>query len=107
MSALHVSVLPRHIEDGEVCNPRYCPVALALTERLDEFSTDRPDLSVYGHYATIDGVRISLPEAVDIFVDDFDANEDVRPFDFEVFIPEEVLDAITARAAALELATAR
>ena len=78
-----ITVMQRHIDEGErLCDER-CPIALALAG----MNYEHPRVGVYSAgYFSGDGSwrRVSLPVEAGQFVLDFDAREPVEPFRFQL-----------------------
>lgn len=78
-----VQVTEDHIDQGDygICDS--CPIALALKEMgyADVWVDDRW-ISLDGR----DGKRYPIPRAVDLFIDDFDREREVKPFEFELIL---------------------
>lgn len=80
-----------HINKGIKISPSLCPLALCFRENYPHHSY----IKVFGEYAYIgkdvmnSGGRIELPKECTDFADDFDNNRIVKPFEFEVEIPND------------------
>ena len=77
-----ISVTSKEIERGVKGSPRYCPVALAFRNKGWGVYT------VAGEYAKIyvdDNLgMVELPSDAQWFINDFDADKPVEPFEFEL-----------------------
>lgn len=82
-----INVTQEDIDRGERGQCRTCPIAKAVIRELDE-----TDVYVIGPYLVI-GIHgptrltIDLPDAVTRFVEDFDSEDSVAPFSFELEVP--------------------
>jgi hypothetical protein len=103
--ARKIKVMKKHIDDGDPGSFDSCPIALALIEAYEEAGYDDVHVSVGEHNISVDlardedkttpkGVSISrhenvqfdfdLPKKAQKFIDDFDDNNKVKPFDLTV-----------------------
>lgn len=91
-----INVTREHIKEGErgVCN--HCPVALAI----ESVCAPRTSVSVSNRAVVLIGaaatIRKTLPYEVQDFIKDFDTFEKVRPFSFDLDIPDELLAEVKA-----------
>ena len=81
---MKIQVTKEHINQGVARQWTSCPVALAIRSHI-------PGLVSVGPYnAYLVGLApIGLPTTVIQFIDDFDMNRLVEPFEFELAVPEE------------------
>ena len=76
---LKVRIEVSHLERGQRAQPESCPIALAIREQhglvasVDKTYVDLLDDTVY-----------MLPEEASHFVESFDKNEEVKPFEFDM-----------------------
>lgn len=94
MGNVHVSIAvrKRHISAGVGATPTACPIALALNEQLGAgaASVGARKFRFFCKDGSITN-EFDLPESVQSFISKFDNGEDVRPFEFRVQVPAEVL----------------
>jgi hypothetical protein len=77
MTTVHVT--QKHIDNGEQCDGRECPIALAARDAFPDIH-----ISVSHHYIFVDGKSQLLPVNVSRFIKTFDGGGMVKPFSFEV-----------------------
>lgn len=77
---MRISVTEDHIKKGRKREPRFCPVAIAVRERLklSEYQVD------VGNRIWIKDFPVEIPHAVNRFVSDFDNGRPVEPFEFDL-----------------------
>lgn len=74
-----IAVTQEHINAGQRCMPKSCPVALAIAALGFE------DVSVGGMYISLKGrALLCVPSRVSNFIDAFDNHGEVEPFEFEL-----------------------
>ncbi len=81
-----IKVSDKHIKDGMKGKANYCPIALALREVVN---TD--NVSVDGSEIVIDKEFLPTPGVAESFIGQFDGNKPVKPFSFELNVPERYL----------------
>lgn len=92
MKIVNFSLTQDHINGGKPRNPDSCPVALCIKEKFEEKNVRIGLDENMGANCFINLTPVSLPYIVQKFVDNFDANKPVRPFNFSVKIPDSLLD---------------
>lgn len=91
MKTIQVAVSQRHIDEGQVCNCDYCPVALGLVESIAPVRSASVACN-WAHVFTTEGFwNVKLPTIVAQFIRDFDAGRPVSAFSFPLDVPDEVL----------------
>lgn len=77
-----ISVTAEDIQNGTPECEVSCPVALAVRRAFPEAL----DICVDGFEIRVGDVSVKTPEAVSVFIADFDyeEDEDVKPFEFEI-----------------------
>lgn len=79
---MKITVTKKHIKRGKPCNHRFCPVALAVKQKLHTRK-----VAVWSTAIFIKGEKFAAPEEVRRFTAVFDhpsSRIDVRPFSFEL-----------------------
>lgn len=87
MKKIIIEVKENHITNGEAGQPKFCPVALAIKEKLK--INDHDQIKVYGSQFVINEEKwIDLPPIVEDFVSNFDVGgfTTFKPFSFEIKI---------------------
>lgn len=89
MPKIRVQVTERNIVLGNPHSEDSCPVALALKDAgvIDPLVTDC--IHLHDRYVAL--ADVELPYEVRQFINDFDKDVEVDPFEFEVDIPAECL----------------
>ena len=81
---MRIKVTQAHIEQGDIGDPSFCPIALAVKESLPEEPVD-VDVSALGRISISYPYYISCkPRSTTRFVKLFDSGEDVEPFAFNL-----------------------
>lgn len=81
MSKITINVTQEHIDRGKVGSTYACPIALACRDAglLSPFVTW--DIIEWGGD---EGVTLPTPHTAQTFIEDFDAEEQVVPFSFDI-----------------------
>jgi hypothetical protein len=82
MRKITVDVTYSHIESGICSDGNRCPIALAIREQHNL------DVSVSHFAVEAYGFDVELPQEAADFVMEFDFDRSVKPFTFELEIPE-------------------
>lgn len=87
--SLHIKVTKQNIDDGVPGMPRSCPIARAVREQVNDACLVSVGVS---HITVVDNddnyVRFSLPKQARDFVNAFDRDFDVQPFEFDAIEEE-------------------
>lgn len=75
---MKIYVRRRHIKAGHRNSSHNCPIALAISEMVDD------DPIVQPWYVQIGAMTHDLPEAAHRFIGKFDAGKPVKPFAFTI-----------------------
>jgi hypothetical protein len=101
--SIEIHVTLTDIRDGRPCEPKTCPIALAILNKLADAGYVPISISVGGHHAYIDiphtggsGMTVyhyNLPPEASRFVRDFDGDMSPEPFSFvmtlhDSYVPE-------------------
>lgn len=85
MEKTTIRVLPHHITDSEVGQPRACMVYDAIVEGMFPDASETPDVSVGGSSITFGGgPYVVLDESVARKITNFDRKGRVKPFEFDI-----------------------
>lgn len=74
-----IKVTKEHIHQGIRCSTRACPIALAVGEALQTLDVE---VGMYAIYAL--GKKYYTGYKICFFIQDFDKNQHVEPFEFEL-----------------------
>lgn len=87
-----ITVKQEHINEGKFRSPYSCPIAKALKEKQILFhGVTQEGIDFTTSFA--DDTRVALPDEAIQFINDFDEHIPVKPFEFEINIPEQYLKA--------------
>lgn len=78
---MNIEVTQADIDEGDACNCRECPVALAIARAVGV------EVRVEYLRVFIKEKIIHLPEQAVDFIDDFDSERPVKPFSFDLAYP--------------------
>ena len=86
---MRIRVEWRHIDNGYAGMPACCPVALAMLDAGLPEAGVFDDKLRWRYDANSPYTRVEMIPEVEKFVSDFDADKVVRPFEFELEVPNE------------------
>jgi hypothetical protein len=89
---LHVTVATRHIIEGTPGDGTSCPIHLAMEELgiRRQFTVERLRVTFYEGYR--EAHHSYLPSQATAFIDLFDAVAEVQPFEFDLEVPDWVME---------------
>src|SRR5688572_7405990 len=91
MVEVEINVTRKHIDEGEAWDCKHCPVALAMTECINEYAQTAKfrtiEVSSKTFWCAFDNKTYPLPENVTKWIRKFDRFIMGSPFDFKVKIP--------------------
>lgn len=83
MSKITINVTQEHIEKGKVGMTNSCPIALACSDAGLPTPFVTWDTIEWGPQGE-DGIAVPTPHIAQTFIEDFDAEEYVVPFSFDI-----------------------
>ena len=91
MTNIKVDLEQKHIDHGTACNSGSCPAALAITEALPGVHAVKVESWTIYLYRTSGhtfGMAVDTPDSVTNFIKDFDRGRPVKPFSFNLDVPD-------------------
>lgn len=91
---IQIDVTQDHIDNGKRYECNACPVALAFQKHInDDYSFEINDeyIDVVTKFNGYTQAEITVPCTVTAFVRDFDSIKPVKPFSFQIDIPDRFL----------------
>lgn len=83
---IKIDVTTKHIKTGQPENESWCPIALAIREKLSIDPSDDGAVEVDGYEIKVEADnaigRMRTPARASTFVENFDDNQTVKPFSF-------------------------
>lgn len=82
---MKIKVKKKHIDDGEIGSVCNCPIALALKDHFG-FTPEYDGVDVGKEYICFNNITLTekVPARVKRFIENFDTNKKVKPFEFTI-----------------------
>jgi hypothetical protein len=94
---MKIKVSEDNISRGIICSPYFCPIALAIKEALpgvDAHVGGEIELTFEHGDGSLIPYTFNAPREVQKFIHLFDTKGDVESFEFELDVPQRIIDHI-------------
>lgn len=82
----HINVTQECIDKGKKRDYKFCPIALAaVKDGIPELRVGKTTMTICCNYEH----RLVLPDTARDFISKFDQGEAVKPFEFDIEVPDE------------------
>lgn len=91
----HINVTQECIDKGKRCDCELCPIALAAVEAgIPSVGVGKSAMNVYSNFSVMNvygnpSYVVGLPNVAHNFIDAFDRGDTVKPFEFDIEVPDE------------------